>query len=182
MLDSILDAVKGQAISKITEATGLGADQAAQAVPLAGESITEGITGALAGGNVDGILGMLKSATGGGDAGGGLVQNMVYKGIAGSFISKATSALGLSEGVAGTISSVALPMIMSKIGGAASAQGDTDDIDQSSLMGALGLDAGSLLKGAAGGLLGKAAGGLLGGNDDKKDGGGLGGVIGGMFK
>lgn len=186
MLDSLLDSVKGQVVSAIAEKTGLNADQATQAIPLAGESITEGITGALAGGNVDGILGMFKSAVGGG-GGGGLVENMVYKGIAGSFINKATSALGLNEGVAGTISGIALPLIMNKIGGAAQAQGDTDDIDQSSLMGALGLDAGSLLSGLAGGgaagsVLGKAAD-LLGGDDDKKDdGGGLLGKIGGMFK
>lgn len=186
MLDSILDAVKGQVVSAIADKTGIGADQAAQALPLAGESITEGITGALTGGNVDGILGMLKSAVGGG-GGGGLGENMLYKGIAGSFVSKATSALGLSEGVASTISSVALPMIMSKIGGATSAHGDTDGIDEGSLMGALGLDSGSLLSGLAGGgaagdLLGKAAG-MLGGGDKKNEGGGgLLGKLGGMFK
>lgn len=185
MLDSILGAVKGQVSSAIAEKTGLDLGQAEQAIPLAGESITEGITGALSGGNVDGILGMLKSATGGGD-GGGLVQNMLYKGIAGNFINKATSALGINEGVASTISSLALPMIMNKIGSATQAHGDTDDIDQSSLMGALGLDAGSLLSGLAGGgaagdLLGKAAG-MLGGDAKKEEGGGLMGKIGGMFK
>lgn len=182
MFDSILDAVKGQVISTIAEKTGIGADQAAQAVPLAGESITEGITGALTGGNVGGILDMLKGATGGG--GGGLLENVVYKGIAGNFISKATSSLGLSEGVAGTISSLALPMIMNKIGGAAQAEGDTDDIDEGSVMSALGLDAGSLLSGlTGGGGVAGALGGLLGGNKDKKEGGGgIAGALGGMFK
>ena len=178
MLDSILNAVKGQVVSTIAEKTGLGAGQAEQAIPLAGESITEGLTSAISGGNVDGILGMLKSATGGG-GGGGLLQNMVYKGIAGNFISKATSKLGLDEGVASTVSSLALPMIMNKIGGAAQAHGDTDDIDAGSVMGALGLDAGSLL-----GNVGGALGGMLGGN--KKDdgdggGGGIGGAISGLF-
>lgn len=180
MFDSILDAVKGQVISTITEKTGIGADQAAQAVPLAGESITEGITGALTGGNVGGILDMLKGATGGG-GGGGLLENVVYKGIAGNFISKATSSLGLSEGVASTISSLALPMIMNKIGGAAQAEGDTDDIDEGSVMSALGLDAGSLLGGlTGGGGVAGALGGLLGGKKD--GGGGIAGALGGMFK
>ena len=188
MLDSILSAVKGQVTSAITEKTGLNLGQAEQAVPLAGESITEGVTSALSGGNVGGILDMLKGATSSG-GGGGLVQNMLYKGIAGNFVSKLTSKLGLSEGVASTISSVALPMIMSKIGGATQAEGATDDIDQGSLMNVLGLDAGSLLGGLAGGggagdLLG-AAGKMLGGNDgDDKDGGGGGllGGLGGMLK
>jgi len=209
MLDSIMDMAKGQLLSTITEKTGLDVGQAEQALPLAQESITEGITGAISGGNVDGILGMLTSAVGGG-GGGGLVENMVYKGIAGNFISKITSTLGVGEGMASTLSGVALPMIMSKIGGATQAAGDTDGIDQDSVMSALGLDAGSLLGGLAGGgaagdLLGKAAG-MLGGAADagkgagegllgkaadmlgdatdagKDAGGGLLGKIGGMFK
>jgi hypothetical protein len=119
---------------------------------------------------------MLTSAVGGG--GGGLVENMVYKGIAGNFISKITSTLGVGEGMAGTLSGVALPMIMEKIGGATQAAGDTDGIDQDSVMSALGLDAGSLLGGLAGGgaagdLLGKAAG-MLGGAADAGKGAGEG--------
>ncbi|MEM9258158.1 MAG: hypothetical protein AAGA62_00850 [Bacteroidota bacterium] len=186
MLDSILDAVKGQVTSAITDKTGLDLGQAEKAIPLAGDSITDGITGALSGGNVDGILGMLKSATGD-TSGGGLLENVVYKGIAGNFINKATSSLGLSEGVAGTISSLALPMIMEKIGGATKAAGDTDGIDAGSMMSALGLDAGSLLgnlagDGAAGDLLG-AASKLLGDQGgSNQGGGGLLGKLGGLFK
>ncbi|TXF87564.1 DUF937 domain-containing protein [Neolewinella aurantiaca] len=191
MLDSIMDAVKGQVVSAISEKTGLDMGQAEQTLPIAKESITEGIMGAVSGGNVDGILGMLSSAVGGSDtsdsaAGGGLLQNMVYKGIAGNFISNVTSKLGLSEGVAGTLSSVALPMIMNKIGGATQAAGDTDGIDAGSMMDALGLDAGSLLgnltagaEGGAADLLGQAAN-MLGKGEDKA--GGLLGKIGGMFK
>lgn len=185
-----MGAVKGQVVSAIAEKTGLNVGQAEQTLPLAQESITEGITSAISGGNVDGILGMLTSAVGGTDStgGGGLLQNMVYKGIAGNFISKVTGSLGLDEGIAGTLSSVALPMIMNKIGGATQAAGDTDGIDAGSMMSALGLDAGSLLGGLAGGgaagdLLGKAAN-MLGdaGNKGQDAGGGLLGKIGGMFK
>lgn len=174
MLDSILSAVKGQAAAAIAEKTGLNLGQAEQALPLAGESVTEGITSAISGGNVEGIVGMLQSAVGGGEGGGGLVQNMVYKGIAGNFIQKATSALGLDEGIAGTISGIALPMIMSKLGGATQSAGDTDGIDAGSLMDTLGLDSGSLLKGAAGKL--------LGGGGGEGGGGGLLGGLGGMLK
>lgn len=185
-----MDAVKGQVVSAIAEKTGLQLGQAEQAIPLAQESVTEGIMGAITGGNVDGILGMLSSAVGGGggNSGGGLLQNMVYKGIAGNFISKATSSLGLSEGVASTISSLALPMIMSKIGSATQAAGDTDGIDAGSMMSALGLDAGSLLGnltggGEAGDLLGKAMG-MLGDakGEGKSTGGDLLGKLGGFFK
>lgn len=171
MLDSIIDGIKGQVVSTITEKTGLDAGQAEQTIPLAKESITEGITSAVSGGNVGGILDMVKSATGGGDQGGGLLQNMVYKGIAGNFISKVTSSLGIPESMASTVSSLALPTIMNKLGGATQAAGDTDEIDQGSLMSVMGLDAGS--------LLGKA-GDMLGGGDKK--GGGLGGMLGNMLK
>lgn len=188
MLDSILDAVKGQVVGAIAEKTGLATDKAEQTIPLAGESITEGIMGAVSGGNMDGILGMLQGAvSGGGSGGGGLMDNPIVKGIAGNFIGKLTGSLGMDNGIAGTISSLALPMIMSKIGGAAQAHGDTDGIDAGSVMGALGLDAGDLLGGLAGGgaagdLLGKAAD-MLGGDDDKKSkGGGLLGKLGGFFK
>lgn len=159
MLDNLLDGLKGQVAGAIAEKAGLSLGQAEEAIPVAKDSIIEGVMGAVTGGNVGGVLDMLKSATGGGE-GGGLVENMVYKGIAGNFITNITSKLGLSEGIASTVSSMALPMIMEKIGGAAKSAGDTDDIDQSSVMDALGLDAGSLLKGAAGSLLGGKAGGL----------------------
>ena len=180
-----MDAVKGQVVSAIAEKTGLPLGQAEQTLPLAQESVTNGIMGAISGGNVDGILGMLSGAVGGG---GGLMDNPIFKGIAGNFVGKMTSSLGLESGMAGTISSMVLPMIMSKIGGATQAAGDTDGIDAGSMMSALGLDAGSLLGGLAGGggagdLLGKAAS-MLGGAADsgKSAGGGLLGKLGGMFK
>ena len=160
MLDSLIDSVKGQVIGAIAEKTSLDVDQAQKTVPAAKESINEGVTNAIAGGNVSGILDMLKSAAGSGGAG-DLAQNTVYKGIAAKFINKVTGALGIPESMAEQVSSVALPMIMSKIGGAAKSAGDTDEIDKSSAMEALGLDAGSLL-GKAGGELGKKLGGLGG--------------------
>ena len=173
MLDAILNNVKGQVISTLAEKTGLNPSQAQDTIPLAKSSVTEGITSAISGGNVDGILGMLRSATGG--AGGGeLMGNAVYQGIAGNFIGKLTGSLGLDQGIAGKVSSIALPMIMSKIGGATKQEGESDGINAGSLMKVMGMD--------AGGLLGKA-GGLLGGNksDDAKGGGLLGG-LGGMLK
>ena len=166
MLDNILEGLKGQVANTLAEKAGISLGQAEAVVPMAKDSIMDGVMGAVSGGNVSGILDMLKSATGG--AGGGLMENAMYKGVADNFIGKITSKLGLSEGIASTISSMALPMIMEKIGGAAQAAGDTNEIDKSSVMSALGLDAGSLLSKATGGLTDKL--------------GGLGGKLGGMFK
>lgn len=160
MLDSLMDGLKGQVIDTLKEKTGLDAGQAEQAVPLAKDSITEGLTSALSGGNISGILGMFS----GGDAGGGLMENMVYKGIAGNFINKITSALGIPESTAQTVSSFALPMIINKIKGQAS--DDSGEVSQSGLMDTLGLDSGSLmdgLKGQAGDMLKDKLGGLGGG-------------------
>ena len=169
MLDSLFDSVKGQLVSKLTEQTGLGAAQAEQAAPLAKESITEGITGAISGGNIGGILDMVKGATG--SATGGVLQNAVYTTIAGNFVSKLTAKLGIPASMAQKVSSFALPFLLSKLGGKTQEAGDTDDIDEGSLLSTLGLDAGGVL------------GSLLGGDKgDGKDGGGLGGMLGGLLK
>ena len=150
MLESILDAVKGEIVSTVQNETGLGPREAEQTVPLARESVSEGITGALSGGNLGGILDMLKGSTGGG----GLLQNAVFQGIAAKFIHKLTGQLGLSEGVAQKVANLALPIILGKLAGRTRAAGDTDEIDKGSLLDVLGLDAGDILGNVAGGLLG----------------------------
>lgn len=173
MLDNILDGLKGQVVSAISEKTGLDAGQAEQAVPMAKESIMEGVMGAVGGGDMSGIMGMFSGG------GGGMMQNMVYQGIAKNFIGKLTGGLGVDSGIAGTISSMVLPMIMNKVSGSAA---DADgNVSESGIMGALGMD--------SGGLMGKAAD-LLGGGGDAADSvvdnlkdkaGDLLGGIGGMF-
>ncbi|NJB86165.1 hypothetical protein GGR26_001933 [Lewinella marina] len=173
MLESIIDAVKGQVVSTLTQQTGLGAAQAEQAVPLAKESIHEGVTSAISGGNIGGILDMVKSASDG-SAGGGLMQNLVYQGIAGKMINKLTSRLGIPEAMAQKVSTIALPMILNKLAGKTREAGDSDGIDQGSLMSVLGLDAGSLLGGLSKGM--------LGGNKDGDKSGGLAGGLGNLFK
>ena len=169
MLDSLLDAVKGEIISTVQEKTGLGKQEAEQTVPLARESVSEGITGALTGGNLGGLLDMVKGAAGN-SGGGGLLQNTVFQGIAAKFIHKLTGQLGLSESMAQKVAGLALPIIMSKLAGRTQAAGSTDDIDKGSLMDVLGLD--------AGGILGNVAGSLLGGKGQDKKGGGFGDLFG----
>ncbi len=188
MLDNILDGLKGQVVSAISEKTGLDAGQAEQAMPMAKESIMEGVMGAVGGGNLSGIMGMFSGG------GGGMMQNMVYQGIAQNFIGKLTGGLGVNSGIAGTISSTVLPMIMSKISGSAA---DADgNVSENGIMSALGVDSGGLM-GKVGDMLGGAsdaaggaadgAGSLVDGLKDKaadalKDkAGDLLGGIGGMF-
>jgi hypothetical protein len=177
MLDSLLDGMKGQVAGAIAEKAGIDMGQAEQAVPLAGESIKEGIMGAVTGGNSDGVMSMLSGLTGGG-GGGGMMQNMVFAGIAKNFIGKLTG-MGLPDGIASTVSSMALPMIMGKIGGAADEASEGEGINAAGLMKVMGGGGGAL--GALGGLMGGgnpldaakgALGGLMGNAGDAADGAG----------
>lgn len=157
MLDSIISGIKGQALGALTNQTGVNAQQAEAALPLAQESIKDGLLGAATSGNIGGITDMLKMAGGSGGGVAGLAQNAVYGSIASNFIGKLTSGLGLPAGIAQQVSGVALPMIIGKLGSQATTEGGG------------GLDLGAITKlvgggatGAAGDLLGKA-GGMLGG-------------------
>ena len=170
MLESIFDAVKGEIISTVQDKTGLGPQEAEKTVPLARDSVSEGITGALTGGNLGGLLDMVKGAAGKKDNG-GLLQNPVFQGIAAKFIHKLTGQLGLSEGVAQKVAGLVLPIVMSKLAGRTQAAGATEDIDKGSLFDVLGLDTGDILGNVAGSLLG-------GKGKNPKGGGGFGNLFG----
>ena len=170
MLDNLMDMVKGQVVSTITEKTGLGADQAQQTLPLAKDSMIEGITGAFAKGNGGGVMDMISGFAGGGSGGGigGMVKNAVYQNIASNFIGKMTSKLGIGQGIADQVSKFALPMIMSKFSDQVT--DSNGNVQKDDLMSKLGI--GDMLKNQAGNMLKDKLGG---------GGGGLGGAIGGMF-
>ena len=129
MLDQLLGAAKSQVIGAITEKTGMGADQAESAFPLAKESITEGIMGAVSGGDISGIMGML---SGGGD----MASSGLFNSISSGFITKLTSKLGIPESMAAMVSSTALPMLMNKVKGGVS--NDAGEVSQEGIMAALG--------------------------------------------
>ena len=174
MLDNLMEMVKGQVVSNLTEKTGLNASQAEQSLPLAKDSILEGVTGALTKGNSGGVLDMIKgfasSGSGGGGGISGMIQNAVYKNIASNFIGKLTTKLGIGQGVADQVSNLALPMIMSKF--SSEVTDDSGDVNETDLMSKLGVGnmLGDALKGKAGDLLGGKAGDMLKG--------GLGGMFG----
>ena len=161
MLDSIISGLTSQATSALTGQTGLDAAQAKAALPLAQESISEGIMGAATGGNFGGITDMLKMAGGGGGGIAGLAQNAVYASIATKFLGKLTSSLGLGSGVATKVAGVALPMILGKLGSQATKDGGSS------------LD--------LGGIASMLGGGAVGGASDllSKGGNMLGGMLGG---
>lgn len=187
MLDKIMDLVGGDALNEITSKAGISMDQAKEMLPLAGESLQEGLMSEVTGGNTDGIMGMFQSALGGG--GGGLMSNGIFGSIKAMFMKKIMTKMGLPESVAGLAAGSGLSSMIGGLAGKMSDDGDNDGIDMSNIMNVLGMGGGAagLLGGlmgggdsAGGGLMDSlkdAAGGLLGGNDSegdsKKDGGGL---------
>ena len=178
MLDKIMEMVGGDAVAAMTEKAGISADQAKQMLPLAGESLQEGLMSQVTGGNVDGVLGMFKSFTGG-----GLENNGIFGSIKGLFMKKIMTNMGLPESVAGMVSGTGMTSIIGGLASKIQADGDTDDIDAGSLMNVLGGGSGGML-GAVTGMLGGAkdsGGGMM---DSIKDAaaGKLGDIAGGLFK
>lgn len=169
MLDSILDGLKDQAIGAITKEAGIDASQAESTLPLAGDAIKEGLMGAATSGNFGQISDMMNMFSGN-EATSGLASftsNPLFAGILKSFLGKITGSLGLGEGVANSIASAALPMLMGKVAGEVTKDGGGFDlagitklVGSGALSGLMG--GASDASGALGGIA-KAAKGLLGG-------------------
>ena len=175
MLDKIMEMVSGDALNAMTEKAGVSMNQAKQILPLAGDSLQEGLMSQVTRGNVDGVLGMFKSFTGG-----GLESNDIFGSIKNLFMKKVMTSMGLPEPVAGLIAGTGMTSIIGNLAGKIQADGDTNDIDAASLMNVLGGGEGMLgsiagmvggnkeggmvdnLKDAAADKLGKFTGGLFG--------------------
>lgn len=184
MLDKIMEIVGGDALNEITSKAGISMDQAKEMLPLAQNSLQEGLMSQLTSGNTDGLLGMFNSV-----AGGGLESNGIFGSIKGLFMQKVMSSMGLPESVAGLAAGSGLTSIIGGLTGMLKEDGDNNDIDASNIMNVLGGgDAGGVLgsllgaatsgAGGVGDLLGKVAGGSADGAGDavKKAGDLLGGI------
>lgn len=169
MLDKIMEMVGGDALNEITSKAGISMDQAKEMLPLAQDSLQEGLMSQLTSGNTDGLLGMFNSV-----AGGGLSNNGIFGSIKGMFAQKVMTSMGLPASVAGLAAGSGLTSIIGGLSGMLQADGENDDIDASNILNVLGGgDAGGVLggllgavTGGAGGvgdLLGKVAGGAAGG-------------------
>ena len=167
MLDKIMEMVGGDALNAMTEKAGISMDQAKEMLPMAGESLQEGLMSQVTGGNIDGVLEMFKSFTGG-----GLESNGLFGNIKTMFMQKIMAKMGLPESIAGLVAGSGMTSIIGNLTSKIQADGDTNDIDASSLMNVLGGDEGMLgtitgmlggeKKGGMMGKIGKIAGGLFG--------------------
>lgn len=179
MLDKIMELVGGDALSEMVGKAGISMDQAKEMLPIAQESLEEGLMPEVTSGNTEGLLGLFNSA-----GGEGLMSNGIFGTIKQLFMGKIMSKLGLPESVAGLVAGSGLSSIFSGLAGKMKEDGDNDGIDASNIMSILGGGGaagmiGSLLGGAgdgAEGVLGgikDAAAGLLGGKEEGGEEGGL---------
>lgn len=185
MLDKIMELVGSNALNEITSKAGISTDQAKQMLPLAQDSLQEGIMSQITGGNLDGLIGMFNSA----GSSNGLMNNSIFNGIKGMFLQKIMKSIGLPESVAGLAAGTGMSSIIGGISGLLKSDGDNDDINASNIMNVLGGGnaggvIGSLLGAKEGGLMDSisdVAGDLLSGKSDSKGSGGVGGMLGKLF-
>ena len=184
MLDKIMEMVGGDALNEITGKAGISMDQAKEMLPLAKDSLQEGLMSEVTSGNTEGLLGMFNSV-----GGGGLASNGIFGTIKGLFMKKIMTGMGLPESVAGLAAGSGLTSIIGSLAGKMKSDGDNDGIDASNIMNVLG---GGGAAGMLGSLMGKAteggsglvdglkdaAGGLLDGGGAAKD--AAGGLLGGL--
>lgn len=175
MFDKIMEAVGGDALSQITSQAGVTPEQAKEMLPLAQESLQEGLTSNM--GNTEGLLGMFNSA-----GGSGLMSNGIFGSIKGLFMQKIMTKMGLPSSVAGLAAGAGMGSMIGGISNMLKADGDNDGIDASNIMNLLGGGGGAAgmlggLMGGAGALGGikDAAAGLMGGATE-----GAGGALGGL--
>lgn len=143
-----MDSIGGDVISSITEKAGISNDQAKQVLPIAQDSLQSGLMEQVTGGGISNILGMFQSK------GDGLMSNPLFASIKNNIMKGVMTKMGLPESVAGLVAGSGLSSIVGSIAGKAQAAGDTDDIDESSIMSALGMG------GGGGGGLGDMLGGM----------------------
>ena len=150
MLDNLFDSIKGEVLESITGNTELSADQAEKVLPIAKESLQNGLMDQVKAGNVSGILDMFNSS---GDS---LMNNSIFGGIKQQFIGMITNKLGLSGPIASMVANVGLGKIVDSISGKAKQGGS--EVTQDNLMSTLGLSGGigdiakDVLKDKLGGL------------------------------
>ena len=178
MLDKIMNMVGGNAVEAITQKAGITTDQAIQMLPFAKESLQEGLVSQVAGGNLDGVLGMFKSF-----GSGGLENNSLFSSLKGMFMKKIMTNMGIPESIAALAAGSGMQSIVGGLTGMIKGAGETDEINASSLMSVLGGDAGGMLGNIAGMMGGAEAAGDGGMMDNLKDAakGKLGDIAGGFF-
>jgi hypothetical protein len=153
MLDQLFNAVGGNVINSITEKTGLDINQAKAVLPIAQETVSNGLMDEAKSGNIGGILNMLNSS------GGALQSNSLFGSLKSQLLSQLLAKLGLPASVAGLVAGTGMTSIVENasqfLGGDSEVtKGDLmDKLDMKSIVGNMAKDAISDKLGGLGGKL-----------------------------
>ncbi|MFD2248435.1 hypothetical protein [Pontibacter ruber] len=131
MLENIINSVKGQLTGELQSKFNLNPTQANQSVDLAKENVETGLKQQAAGGDIGGIMNMLKggpSTAGSHPAVGGIINNYVHD---------LSIKLGIPAGVASQVGPYVIQFIMGKLSGKVSS-GETSQSDLMGMLGGLG--------------------------------------------
>ena len=143
MLENIINSVKGQLTGDLQNKFNLNPTQAEQSVDLAKEQIETGLQKEAAGGDVSGIMNLLK----GGQA--AAASHPAVSDMVNNYVQALSTKLGIPAGVASQIGPHVIQFIMEKLSGKV----NSGEVKQTDLMGMLG-GLGGKLPGGLGDKLG----------------------------
>ncbi|WP_027302767.1 hypothetical protein [Rudanella lutea] len=190
MLETLMNLVRQQAGDAIVTNPAIPNEKNDTAIETVTDSILGGLQQQAQGGNIGGLLSSIMGAQGGGLN----MQNPLMGGIVNNVVGNLMGRLGVSQSVATGIASALVPVVLNKLFSKATDPNDSS-VDVGSIMGqvtgnqaAANVDwMGMASTAMADGKLDmsdvmRVAGGFLGGGSgNQQAGGGLGGMLGGLF-
>ncbi len=198
MLEQLFDLVRGHSQEAIVQNPAIPNEHNEEAINTVTQSIFSGLQSHAQGGNLGGLMGML---TGGAGTGGGLMNNPIVGGIAQNAIGSLMQKFGINNSAASGIVASILPGVLGSLIHKANDPNDSS-MDLNGVMGSLlgghqqqqaaqsGFDFNQVGAAMADGKLDmndlmRVGGSLFGGSDSgqqqQQSGGGLGGLLGGLF-
>jgi len=196
MFEQLLDLVKGQSQEAIVQNPAIPNEHNDEAIQTVTQSILGGMQNQAQSGNLSGLMGMLSGRSG---TGGGLMSNPIVAGIAQNAIASLMQKFGVNNSAASGIVASVLPSVLGKLINRTNDPNDSS-IDMNGVMGSLlggqqkqqasenGFDFNQVGAAMADGKLDmndlmRVGGSLFGGqgNPQQTGGGGLGGMLGGLF-
>lgn len=133
-----MDSIGGDVIKTLTDKTGISADQAKEALPLATDSLQSGLMEQVISGNIGGILSMFNSKSS------GLTDNPIFAMVKQKFLGNLMSKMGLPESVAGMVAGTGLSSIIGGLAGKMGGGEGSGEVTQDSMMSSLGLGGGGI--------------------------------------
>ncbi|PIE78921.1 MAG: hypothetical protein CSA15_05355 [Candidatus Delongbacteria bacterium] len=120
MFGDILNSIKGEAISKISNIAGINSGQENEIIDIASNTVRKEVSSQMLNGNVDGVKSLFSMGQNNSSA--NLMQGVIEK----SIVSQLSSKLGLDQTIAQTVVGAVLPSIIKKISSENSKTPDDD--------------------------------------------------------